>query len=339
MKHAGIYYLANSTKYYLAELEVKDDSIKIFNVDSDKLIYKANVHELINEISIQGNSTLIRFPDGSSFIPDDPSLKWEWDSLSSKLIRKITNNLKSLVLIILLTPLFLFFALFYGMPFLSSEIANRVSQDSKEVISTNLLKKLEDEYFEESKIDYLEQEKLKKEFHKNLSDLNINSDNYRLMFYKSDIFGANAVALPDGTIVVTDQMISKLLNSPNLIMAILFHEVGHVEDNHGLSQIIQSLGIGLIITLIIGDAQGLSDALVGSGFVLVQQSFSRKMEVEADIFALESLKKLEMPVEDFSNALESIMDLDEDAYSPYKNYLSSHPHTKKRIELAKEYRQ
>ena len=45
-----------------------------------------------------------------------------------------------------------------------------------------------------------------------------------------------------------------------------------------------------------------------------------------------------MPVEDFSNALESIMDLDEDAYSPYKNYLSSHPHTKKRIELAKEYR-
>ena len=113
MKHAGTYYLANSTKYYLAELEIKDDSIKIFYVDSDKLIYEANVHELINEISIQGNSTLIRFPDGSSFIPDDPSLEWEWDSLSSKLIRKITNNLKSLVLIILLTPLFLTFRLSY----------------------------------------------------------------------------------------------------------------------------------------------------------------------------------------------------------------------------------
>ncbi|MEK9781209.1 MAG: M48 family metalloprotease, partial [Gammaproteobacteria bacterium] len=85
--------------------------------------------------------------------------------------------------------------------------------------------------------------------------------------------------------------------------------------------------------------QGLSETLVGSSFILIQQSFSRTMETEADAFSINSLKRLGISTDEFVIAMEAIIDSNEsDSWEEkiYFKYLSSHPDLKDRIEMIKE---
>jgi Zn-dependent protease with chaperone function len=114
--------------------------------------------------------------------------------------------------------------------------------------------------------------------------------------------------------------------------------VGHVENNHSVRLIIQSLGVGIIFTYLVGDIQGLTEIISGSGAGLLQSSFSREMEIEADNFSVVSLDKINIPKERFIFAMETI-GLNEDesgSNSLLVKYLSTHPHTEERIQLVKD---
>ena len=50
---------------------------------------------------------------------------------------------------------------------------------------------------------------------------------YQILFRKGGRLGANAVALPGGTIVVTDELV-KLIGTGAGMMGVLAHEAGHV---------------------------------------------------------------------------------------------------------------
>src|SRR5437764_1298137 len=62
----------------------------------------------------------------------------------------------------------------------------------------------------------------------------------RLLVRNSEQLGANALALPDGTIVVTDWMVRLVQTRDNRLddagkdqlAAVLAHEVGHIEHRH-----------------------------------------------------------------------------------------------------------
>jgi len=59
----------------------------------------------------------------------------------------------------------------------------------------------------------------------------------------SSPIGANAFALPGGSVIITDKLI-KLANLEQL-RAVLYHEIGHVKLNHGLKMIIEQAGVSL----------------------------------------------------------------------------------------------
>ena len=63
-----------------------------------------------------------------------------------------------------------------------------------------------------------------------------------LLFRNGGRVGANAFALPGGTIVVTDELV-ELAGSPRAVAAVVAHEMGHVHHRHGLRQLIQSSAI------------------------------------------------------------------------------------------------
>lgn len=93
--------------------------------------------------------------------------------------------------------------------------------------------------------------------------------------------GANAVALPGGTIIVTDQLI-RLARSDDEIAGVLAHEIGHVESRHSLQQIYRALGIAALATLIGGDGGQLVNDAVNQAALLQSFAYSREFEVEAD---------------------------------------------------------
>jgi Zn-dependent protease with chaperone function len=78
------------------------------------------------------------------------------------------------------------------------------------------------------------------------------SVNFAVTFRKSDTLGPNPIALPSGTIVVTDALVA-LAQSDEELVAVRAHEAGHVARRHGLRQLFQNSLVALAVTWLVGD--------------------------------------------------------------------------------------
>jgi predicted Zn-dependent protease len=114
---------------------------------------------------------------------------------------------------------------------------------------------------------------------------------YTLNFRKGGLIGPNAFALPDGTLIVTDELVDLADGDTEMLVGILAHEIGHVELEHSLRQVYRAAGMAGLIMLIAGDVgDGVEDLLVQGGGV-VALSYSRTAEAAADRYSVELMDK------------------------------------------------
>ncbi|WP_424966125.1 M48 family metallopeptidase [Dinoroseobacter sp. S375] len=92
--------------------------------------------------------------------------------------------------------------------------------------------------------------------------------------------GPNALALPGGTVVLTDALTNQF--DDDVIAAVLGHEMAHVMEKHALKRLYRSLGIYVMVALIAGETGPLLEDVLLEGNVLLSLSFSREQETEAD---------------------------------------------------------
>ncbi len=111
------------------------------------------------------------------------------------------------------------------------------------------------------------------------------ASNFNLQFRDLPGMGPNAFALPGGTIVLTDALVTEF-DDPDIIGGILGHEIGHVVDKHGLRQLYRSLGIYVLIALIVGDTGPILEDIILEGNVLLSLANSRAHERDADDFGI-----------------------------------------------------
>lgn len=164
----------------------------------------------------------------------------------------------------------------------------------------------------------------------------------RLLVRASDALGANALALPDGTIVVTDQMVRLALNDRNALdadgaaglLGVIGHEVGHIERRHATRAMTGSSLTAAVSATLFGD---FSAVAAGLPAVLTQMQYSRAMELEADDYAVDVLRRNGAAPDALADMLAAL----EQAH-PAANklprwlkrsmgYLSTHPATDERI--------
>jgi Zn-dependent protease with chaperone function len=103
--------------------------------------------------------------------------------------------------------------------------------------------------------------------------------------------GPNAFALPGGTVVVSDALLTLLPEQGGRlhpgVLGVLAHEVGHVHERHGLRNLLSASATGLLLGWWIGDY---SSVLAGAPTVLIQSGYSRGFEREADDEALRIMR-------------------------------------------------
>lgn len=113
---------------------------------------------------------------------------------------------------------------------------------------------------------------------------------YKLQFRNGGVIGPNAFALPDGSLVLTDQLVKLADGDRQMVLGVLGHEIAHVEGEHSLRQIYRVAGVAALIMLIAGDVgSGVEDILTQGG-TLVALSHSRGAEEEADRRSVELMK-------------------------------------------------
>lgn len=103
--------------------------------------------------------------------------------------------------------------------------------------------------------------------------------------------GANAFALPDGHIVLTDQLMA-LVKSDDELEGVFAHEMGHVVYAHALQRIYQAAMLPAAIAVVTGDLSQVSQIAVILPAVLIQSAYSRAFENDADLYAIATLKRM-----------------------------------------------
>jgi Zn-dependent protease with chaperone function len=109
---------------------------------------------------------------------------------------------------------------------------------------------------------------------------------WRLVFRQSRI-GPNALALPGGTLVMTDELVELVGRDEKVITAVLAHELGHVRHRHGLRAVVQVAVMSGLAAVVLGD---FSSVLASVPVLLGQASYSRDAEHEADVEAVRILR-------------------------------------------------
>jgi Zn-dependent protease with chaperone function len=161
---------------------------------------------------------------------------------------------------------------------------------------------------------------------------------HELLFRSSPAIGPNALALPSGTIIVTDELVA-LAGGDDEILAVLSHELGHVQRRHGVRKALQSTVVGLVATWYLGDISSLAAAIPAA---LLDARYSREMEAEADAYGARMLRANGLSPTLLATMLERLEGSRRPEGSPAANdekkdgdgvrgYLQSHPATEERI--------
>ena len=133
----------------------------------------------------------------------------------------------------------------------------------------------------------------------------------------------NAFALVDGTIVMLDGLINAAATDDE-IMAVMAHEIGHVEERHALRGVLQASAISLLLMAVFGDASGAIDMLLNFPVLVMLQSYSRKFERESDIYAVDLMARIGRDPAALASMLERMTESCGEACRE-SGWLSSHP--------------
>ena len=163
------------------------------------------------------------------------------------------------------------------------------------------------------------------------------AQSYRLAFRHAGM--PNALALPGGIIVVTDEMVRATENDAEFL-AVVAHEIGHVRGHHAMRLVLQSSGLAVLMTALAGDAVGTTILAAALPAILLRTKYSRQFESEADDYAFAMLKRHGQSPQAFADMMRRLR-LRKDAKEEpdaLLQYLSTHPATEERIQRAEQQR-
>lgn len=242
----------------------------------------------------------------------------------------------------------------WGLPWSAEIAAPRIPLKPMRQLSDAALRQMDGEVLHPSKLPLVRQEKLQAGFDRLVAldpELAAYAPNPHLYFRSAPDVGPNAFAMPGGQVVLLDELTEALTDDEAL--AVLGHELGHLNRRHSIRQLIQSSATGAVLAAYFGDV---SAAVATLATLALDMRYSREMELEADAYGAaamlrqkksplllaSALEKLERAArdededEDEDEDTEAERGEDEAEEDAALGWLSSHPDTRERIRRLKE---
>lgn len=274
--------------------------------------------------AVEGVPDVFELPDGARVEFLDALPKWFplYRNNFSRKIKQIESSWRWVVISIGVVAVFLFALLKFALPIMSYHLAHRLPED--------LLVEVANET-ESYLYELTEPSRLSGERQANIRQLYLQlspEPQAKIVLRRGgDQFDANAFAIPNNTIILTDELI-ELTKDDYEILAVLAHEQGHLVHKHSLQQAINGIGLSLIFVVILADT---SELLATLPTLFFTAGYSQKFEMQADDFAINELKRLNIPPQHLANFFHTMHEHDEKDSAAW-SLLSTHPSSQKRIE-------
>ena len=280
----------------------------------------------------------VNFPSGAQFISEDNEAidKMADEHLGKKnVLYAIERRLIPVIFSAIFALVVCGWLIMEGIPLGAKLVVERLPEELTKAIGAGSIDALDYTLFDSSELAVSKQREVRgllQPLLKQHSSLGAS-----IHFRSSE--GANAFALPDGSTVLTDDLFD-ILYDDNELIAIVYHELGHLHHRHILRRVLQGSVISILVFLITGDL-GNVDLIVGLPTLMADLAYSREFELEADSFAVKSMHEQHISVQHFSSMLQRISAHGENESKKtddgFFKYFSTHPHEEERIKLVNRY--
>jgi Zn-dependent protease with chaperone function len=252
--------------------------------------------------------------------------------LSKSKAYKIESSLGLTLGSVLVTIGFIWFMLTTGSTYTANILASILPASTLTEVSEVTMNQLEDGYLRPSKLSDRQERIIQEHFDKLVDG----ERGYKLHFRSSPKMGPNAFALPSGDIVLTDQLVALSQDDEfRDILGVLAHEKGHVVKKHSLRIAIKTGISGAIIGYITGDVSVLASTIPT---ILINSSYSREFEHEADVHAVKELKDMNISTKYIATLFEELEKKQGgEENATVMSMFASHPLTSQRIDYFKSY--
>lgn len=219
----------------------------------------------------------------------------------------------------------------WGTPWAATHIARQVPIDWELRLSQRALADIDEHLLKPSKLPAPRQEALRARFLELAARMTPALQRYpgyapRLQLQFRRGMGANAFALPGGTIVMTDGLVEAAAKHglpDEALVGVLAHEIGHVVHRHTTRMVVEQGVLNVTLGLALGDT---SWAFANASTLLTALAYRRSHESEADCFAVALMREVGLPS---GPAGQLLLKLDAGG-SAAEEFISSHPDTRGR---------
>lgn len=325
------------------QLTVSQHNLNVCDPESKQIIYSLGLHH--TKLDLGGNNQNLVFINAPELngevvyfeadranirkLHDNPNFAEKLKHIKNQKNQSVKSSLYGLI------GLFLFLAVLF---YFRSPIAGQLSQ----MIPFSLEKKLADKVLSSKKT--AEQQKVIDQLKAMAQNLKFEKSDwpYDFTYHISSEVIPNAYATIGGHVYVNKGLITSLNRSEDLL-GVMAHEMIHIKQRHVVKSLVQGLGVYTVLSLLIGDVTGIAAVLVDQGGPLLNLSYSRELEDEADIEGMKLLVNNGIDPSGLAESLQVISSYNKKLISESPasevlkklqkiEILNSHPEIEKRIE-------
>jgi Zn-dependent protease with chaperone function len=230
----------------------------------------------------------------------------------------------------------------WGLPWVARGVTAAVPLRVDALIGEEVLASVDHSLLQPSALPPAEQERIRRAFARMVQAAHPeDAPAWKLEFRRGrdKQLGPNALALPGGTIILTDELVRLMPGNDEAVLGVLGHEFGHVRLRHAMRQLVQVSAVGFAVSVAFGDY----GTLIGSAPVLLATlGYSRDAEREADAESVRLMRAVGISPRTMVGFFEAIerwrgeqkrAGLDDDTIGLA---FSSHPATAERIAFFRE---
>ena len=218
----------------------------------------------------------------------------------------------------------------YGVPALTLRALNVIPEGVDARIGRETLAVLDRAALKPSRLPEERQRALQRLFTAVTADAPSGGAHARLELRHSSVIGPNAFALPSGIVVLTDELTDESVDDDEL-RGVLAHEVGHLVRRHAMRKVVQNSATALLLLGLFGDVNSASSLAAGVPTALIDASYSRDLEREADGYAVQWMRRHDVPPERMGELLARVV---ASHGGEMPAWLSSHPGLAERVRAA-----